>query len=93
MYAIEVVKPSGHVNRLECDNSENVLEFSFNERQEVALSWHTCSICLEEVFDEDLHIHPICGGMMCVDCLEATVQFHHQENFACPVFICFLFLF
>ncbi|XP_065644929.1 ubiquitin carboxyl-terminal hydrolase 32 isoform X2 [Hydra vulgaris] len=85
LYAIEVVQPSGCIKYLDCDNVTNESLGKPDTKSEVALSWHVCSICLEEVFDEHLTIHPPCGGMMCSSCLEATVQYYQNETFACPI--------
>lgn len=32
--------------------------------------WRTCAICLEEMVDNDLLVHPSCGGILCHSCLE-----------------------
>ena len=55
--------------------------------ENVGSTWHSCSICLEEKFDEELKVHPICGGLLCKECLGRTVEFSEGKNFACPVSI------
>lgn len=50
-----------------------------------ASAWRSCSICLEETFDEDIRIHTICGGSLCVSCLGKTAEYHYFEKFPCPV--------
>jgi len=57
-------------------------------------TWHTCNICFEEKFEEDLMVHRSCNGTLCSDCLEGTIQ-HNQNtagNFPCPVKDCLPFL-
>lgn len=50
-----------------------------------ASAWRSCSICLEETFDEDIRIHTICGGSLCVSCLGKTAEYHYFEKFPCPI--------
>lgn len=50
-------------------------------------TWHSCSICFEEKFEEDLLVHRSCNGALCVECLQTTIQ-HNQTpggQFPCPV--------
>ena len=56
-----------------------------NGEEDGATGWHSCSICLEDTFDDDLLVHSICGGMMCKGCLKATSDFHGNLSFPCPV--------
>ena len=51
------------------------------------MEWRTCSICLEEMMDSDLMIHPECGGVVCNTCLQSSVQHFSTENkqMPCPV--------
>eukprot|EP00794_Sanderia_malayensis_P011244 gene11244-12424_t len=51
----------------------------------IATGWHTCGICLEDIFDDDLMIHQPCGGMLCRDCLLVTCSYHCGKSFPCPV--------
>ena len=50
-----------------------------------ATGWHTCGICLEDIFDDDLMVHEVCGGVLCRDCLQATASYHSGQTFPCPV--------
>eukprot|EP00112_Aurelia_sp_Birch-Aquarium-sp1_P010751 Seg2289.2 transcript_id=Seg2289.2/GoldUCD/mRNA.D3Y31 product="Ubiquitin carboxyl-terminal hydrolase 15" protein_id=Seg2289.2/GoldUCD/D3Y31 len=61
------------------ENSSDVLP------REGPMGWHTCGICLEDIFDDDLMVHNICGGVLCCDCLEATASYHSGQSFPCPV--------
>jgi len=48
-------------------------------------AWHSCSICLEETFDEELNVHEICGGLLCKECLKNTIEYNKQSKFNCPI--------
>ena len=85
LYAIECLKMKpvendpGLVTKVVGENSEGILP------REGPTGWHTCGICLEDIFDDDLMIHGICGGVLCSDCLEATACYHSGKSFPCPV--------
>ena len=53
----------------------------------VVMEWRSCSVCLEEMIDSDLLIHPECGGVLCSTCLQSSVQHFAQEDkkMPCPV--------
>ena len=55
-----------------------------------AAVWHSCGICLEEIFDEELKVHLVCGGLLCETCLTNLVEMHKQPRLPCPV-SCFCF--
>ena len=58
-----------------------------------AMKWSVCSICLEEMFDNDLCSHRQCGGLMCVNCLSKMNEMHNYSSFLCPVrFLLLLFM-
>ena len=52
-----------------------------NEQQ----TWRTCTICLEDTFDEDMRSHLTCGGMICDKCVGVTAGYHDNNSFPCPV--------
>ncbi|XP_065056466.1 ubiquitin carboxyl-terminal hydrolase 15-like [Rhopilema esculentum] len=85
LYAIECLKMKpvendpGLVKEVMGEDSGGVLP------REGPTGWHTCGICLEDIFDDDLMIHGICGGVLCSDCLEATACYHSGKSFPCPV--------
>ena len=54
----------------------------------VVMEWHSCAICLEEMVDEELVTHAVCGAILCSECLQSAQQ--HAEgvsegNLSCPV--------
>ena len=63
----------------EDENAKTVLP------REGPMGWHTCGICLEDIFDENLMIHNVCGGILCKNCLEVTASYHSGQAFPCPV--------
>ena len=68
------------------DDVINCTDSSVKEAAEnIASTWHSCSICLEEKFDEELRVHPICGGLLCKECLGRTVEYSEGKSFPCPV--------
>ena len=71
---------SSSIEGIDCDeNDSDVLP------REGPMGWHTCGICLEDIFDDDLMVHNVCGGVLCQDCLEATASYHSGQSFPCPV--------
>lgn len=36
----------------------------------VARAWHSCAICLEDMADDHLHMHPSCPCLLCHNCIE-----------------------
>ena len=60
--------------------------------REGPMGWHTCGICLEDIFDDDLMIHNVCGGILCKDCLEVNASYHAGQSFPCPVLSLFILL-
>ena len=56
-------------------------------KENTASTWHSCSICLEEKFDEELKVHRICGGLLCKECLGKTIEISEGKSFPCPVSI------
>lgn len=50
-----------------------------------AAAWHSCGICLEEIFDEELKVHIVCGGMLCDSCLTNLVEVNNTIRFPCPI--------
>lgn len=56
------------------------------EMEQGAAAWHSCGICLEEIFDEELKVHLVCGGMLCDTCLMNLADMNKQQlKFHCPV--------
>jgi len=53
--------------------------------KEGPMGWHTCGICLEDIFDDDLMVHNVCGGVLCRDCLGVTASYYSGKSFPCPV--------
>lgn len=47
-------------------------------------TWRTCTICLEDTFDEEMRSHLPCGGMICAKCVQITAGFHENSSFPCP---------
>lgn len=47
--------------------------------------WRTCAICLEEMVDNDLLVHPSCGGILCHSCLEVSYKHYEKSTFPCPI--------
>ena len=37
--------------------------------------WKSCAICLDDMADRDLMVHPSCGGTLCQGCLEVSSSF------------------
>lgn len=71
------------------NNNDNVNDDSNNnnnnEDVEGAAAWHSCGICLEEIFDEELKTHLICGGLLCDTCLTNLVEVNKTHKFHCPI--------
>lgn len=57
-----------------------------------ASKWYTCSICLEETFDDDVRSHLQCGGIICTGCLTTMLEFYGRDNLTCPVINDYFFL-
>ena len=55
--------------------------------KEGPMGWHTCGICLEDIFDDNLMVHSVCGGILCKDCLGVTASYYAGKSFPCPVYI------
>ena len=54
----------------------------------VVMEWHSCAICLEEMVDEELVTHAVCGAILCSVCLQAAQQHAggtSDGNISCPV--------
>ena len=53
----------------------------------VVMEWRTCSVCLEEMLDTDLLVHPECGGVLCSPCLQSSIEHFSNSNsqMPCPV--------
>ncbi|XP_064615104.1 uncharacterized protein LOC135479234 [Liolophura sinensis] len=47
--------------------------------------WRSCAICLEEMVDSDLMVHPSCEGTLCQSCLEMSFKHYGDVAFTCPV--------
>ena len=51
-----------------------------------SLSYHTCAICLEEIQDTDLMVHPTCGCTLCETCLSLNCsRVTDSGDTPCPV--------
>ena len=61
------------------ENEQSVLP------KEGPMGWHTCGICLEDIFDDNLMVHNVCGGILCRDCLGVTASYYTGKSFPCPV--------
>jgi len=90
------VQNSDHPNSYDEDydrdetDKDNIMNIDNNnglppEAEQGAAAWHSCGICLEEIFDEELKVHLICGGMLCDTCLANMVDINKQQKFHCPI--------
>ena len=51
-----------------------------------SLSYHTCAICLEDIQDTDLMVHPACGCTLCETCLSLNCsRVTESGDTPCPV--------
>lgn len=51
-----------------------------------SLSTHDCAICLETLLDNELLVHPVCGGTLCANCLDILFSKTPEgELTPCPV--------
>uniref|UniRef100_A0A1E1X4N7 ubiquitinyl hydrolase 1 n=1 Tax=Amblyomma aureolatum TaxID=187763 RepID=A0A1E1X4N7_9ACAR len=47
-------------------------------------AWHSCAICLEDVADDQLHVHPSCQCLLCRSCLEISCKHYGSDSLVCP---------
>uniref|UniRef100_A0A023G8R0 ubiquitinyl hydrolase 1 n=1 Tax=Amblyomma triste TaxID=251400 RepID=A0A023G8R0_AMBTT len=47
-------------------------------------AWHSCAICLEDVADDQLHVHPSCQCLLCHSCLEISCKHYGSDSLVCP---------
>ncbi|XP_077513201.1 ubiquitin carboxyl-terminal hydrolase 11-like isoform X12 [Amblyomma americanum] len=47
-------------------------------------AWHSCAICLEDVADDQLHMHPSCQCLLCRSCLEISCKHYGTDSLVCP---------
>ena len=52
------------------EETTNGVDETESEDKIAADQWKSCAICLDEMVDSDLLIHPPCGGTLCHNCLE-----------------------
>lgn len=48
-------------------------------------AWHSCAICLEDMADDHLHMHPSCRCLLCHNCLEISSKHYGSESLMCPL--------
>lgn len=48
-------------------------------------AWHSCAICLEDMADDHLHMHPSCRCLLCRNCLEISSKHYGSESLMCPL--------
>lgn len=49
------------------------------------VQWHPCAICLEDLADYNLMIHPNCQCILCKSCIEVSCKHYGGDSFICPV--------
>ncbi|XP_035230253.1 uncharacterized protein LOC118202203 isoform X2 [Stegodyphus dumicola] len=49
------------------------------------VQWHSCAICLEELPDYSLSLHPSCECILCSNCIEVSCKHYGGATFICPV--------
>ncbi|XP_075538879.1 ubiquitin carboxyl-terminal hydrolase 11-like isoform X3 [Dermacentor variabilis] len=50
-----------------------------------ARAWHSCAICLEDMADDHLHMHPSCRCLLCRNCLEISCKHYGSDSLMCPL--------
>ncbi|EEC14164.1 hypothetical protein IscW_ISCW011751 [Ixodes scapularis] len=48
-------------------------------------AWHSCAICLEDMADDHLHVHPSCRCLLCRNCVEISCKHYGSDSLICPV--------
>ena len=48
----------------------SVNPFCTTPTDEVKSEWQSCAICLEDMLESSLMVHPECNGILCHSCLE-----------------------
>ncbi|CAN7997430.1 unnamed protein product [Ixodes hexagonus] len=48
-------------------------------------AWHSCAICLEDMADDHLHMHPSCRCLLCRNCVEISCKHYGSDSLICPV--------
>ncbi|XP_037285873.1 uncharacterized protein LOC119178743 isoform X2 [Rhipicephalus microplus] len=51
----------------------------------VARAWHSCAICLEDMADDHLHMHPSCPCLLCHNCIEISCKHYGSDTLMCPL--------
>ena len=80
-----------NIESMECETTPTANETSGGSgetgRKVMVMEWHTCGVCLEEMVDNDLLTHTVCGALLCGECLESSKQHTVKEDgrMPCPV--------
>lgn len=80
VYAVEVISVVNPTSATDNRGADDVAMVT-------ASTWHSCNICFDEKFEEELLVHRKCNGVLCPGCLGDTLK--HSKNdhgdFPCPV--------
>ena len=83
MFVDEVVNGNGNhkMADIQMDGGMSFEDDQKTNSVEGAATWHSCGICLEEIFDEELKVHLVCGGLLCDPCLTNMIEVSEPPSY------------